>query len=830
VALSVYVHDRAVSEAARYGLAAEQIAAAVRDAIDTGLERTAGTRWRALSTPYGCEYRLRRDFVRVVCSIVGGRGASDAALLFIHQIDNRDDVYEDPQFEARLAWFHERIWDRAAGSRRASWSGARYTELPRAAVATPEAWHEYELDGGTRLFLSGDQLRFVHEVGGSLRPSGGTRPSVILGHGPPGSGKTVVVQEIALEAAGERGCDVLALVPTARLRASYRAFFEAAGLDVGSFPDGGAGLPTLAVDTFYDFFAGRCAYGRAAIDRERHLHHWWDDALLQPEVRAWSWRHGAGGDRRFRQLVDAFFGDRERHRTEPIAKDAWHAQFADLIDAVADLEGALGDEAHAELYEHRLHRGLKLRWELAAGAERALLGAAITERPLLVLVDEAQDLIPREWQLLARWCVERSAAGKPSLLVLHGDANQRIVPTAFTWTRIKQWVRDELRAVDPAELQVARDSFRLSRPIRDVAALVFDRRLAEVGKDRVHAMARAAELEERGRVVLCVVPDPETSIRRALEAIDGRLGEETRLAVIVPDELAGSLDAAWTSIDCLRPAEAKGLEFDSVIVLGPFRRAAARGDARLLYDEATECYTALTRARANLLCILDPSELGVLERVPLDEWSRAGAERVPLEAGDDVALREMLSSFADRVSVERRLAVIAARIDALVAAHAEGELDPDGLTARLIDRGAELLALERPDAVVREGAVLLDRLPWLSLRLREAVTAMHQQRGASPAHRVAHAVALLLLGEIALAAGVLEEGGEESSATAHAAATLLARSSARERLVDAARRSRPSELPLGAPVLVALALDGLDERIMRLRDDVWTPPSLVIDA
>ena len=95
-------------------------------------------------------------------------------------------------------------------------------------------------------------------------------------------------------------------------------------------------------------------------------------------------------------------------------------------------------------------------------------------------------------------------------------------------------------------------------------------------------------------------------VRRALAELTASFGT---VAAVVPDDLRSELEDLPGPVTLLRPPEAKGLEFDAVVVVEPAAIAAgtARG-LRLLY-------VALTRA---------VQELVVVHARPLPEAMAAG--------------------------------------------------------------------------------------------------------------------------------------------------------------------------------------------------------------
>ena len=207
-----------------------------------------------------------------------------------------------------------------------------------------------------------------------------------------------------------------------------------------------------------------------------------------------------------------------------------------------------------------------------------------------VIVDEAQEVSPMAWRLLMRRCPTRS-------MTLVGDPAQTSEPGGCgSWdAALTPHVADRWQRV------VLDVNYRTPSEIMDAAAAVHrasdpsftpPRSVRSTG---IRPWARAVDAPDElpGAVAKAVgelaSPDRRLAVIAPQSLIDA-------LAAALPEAAAGSAPDLTSPIVLLGPAQAKGLEFDSVLVVEP----AAFG--------ANELYVALTRAT---------QRLGVLHTAPL---------------------------------------------------------------------------------------------------------------------------------------------------------------------------------------------------------------------
>jgi hypothetical protein len=202
-----------------------------------------------------------------------------------------------------------------------------------------------------------------------------------------------------------------------------------------------------------------------------------------------------------------------------------------------------------------------------------------------VVVDEAQDLSPMQWRAIARRCPTSS-------FTLAGDEAQAVrAGAAATWDRILDALGVEARSVARHELTV---NYRTPAEVMELAA-----RLLEQFASHLHPArsARSAGVDPR-RVHTGGRPIEGDDIAVATADLRREVGAGM-VAVITPEWLA--VDPV-VGAEHLHAVDAKGLEFDGVVVVDPEaivrESPGATGMARL--------YVALTRATTRLT-ILAPT-------------------------------------------------------------------------------------------------------------------------------------------------------------------------------------------------------------------------------
>jgi DNA helicase IV len=198
-----------------------------------------------------------------------------------------------------------------------------------------------------------------------------------------------------------------------------------------------------------------------------------------------------------------------------------------------------------------------------------------------VIVDEAQDLSPMQLLTVSRRAVDGS-------LTILGDVAQATGPVVYTrWQELEPFLPGEAEVT----IEELRHAYRVPGEIMDFALPLLDEIAPEV--ERPLAYRRGAAPPRLVQVAA------ESLVPAALEAtaeLDGLL------AVIAPRSLAAEPPSGDAfdemSVPVLTPREAKGLEFDHVVVVEPAAIVEEGGDAGL-----RELYVSLTRPTKTLTIV-----------------------------------------------------------------------------------------------------------------------------------------------------------------------------------------------------------------------------------
>ena len=244
-------------------------------------------------------------------------------------------------------------------------------------------------------------------------------------------------------------------------------------------------------------------------------------------------------------------------------------------------DGLLGPDEQAAVLRRPARKVSDEPWTVADLALLDEAEAAIAGPPRSyghIVVDEAQDLSAMGLRALAR----RSPAASMTVL---GDLAQATAPGAQeSWDEAIAHLGAPSTATR-ADLDLG---YRVPASIMDMANGL----LAEAAPGVTPC--RSVRAGGRPPVFVAAGADLGDEVRRAVAELAAEFGT---VAVVVPDGLRAEVVGLPDAVPVLRPPEAKGLEFDAVVVVEP--EAIAGGDARGL----RLLYVALTRAVQELVVV-----------------------------------------------------------------------------------------------------------------------------------------------------------------------------------------------------------------------------------
>ncbi|MGJ3507345.1 HelD family protein [Enemella sp. A6] len=222
-----------------------------------------------------------------------------------------------------------------------------------------------------------------------------------------------------------------------------------------------------------------------------------------------------------------------------------------------------------------------------------------------VLVDEAQDITPMQWRMLRR-------RGPQASWTIVGDPAQSSWPDPDETQRAIQ----ELIGTAPTRRFRMSTNYRSPAEVFDLAATVVTAAWPEADLPRA--------VRSTGVEPLLLTSTPERADRTVIESVKELAAEvEGTIGVIGPSARLGAIEALIThdsGLDAIRdrlvvitPLEAKGLEYDAVVVVDPDAIVAEfPGGVRILY-------VALTRPTQQLVVLdVNPKALPGKWRAPLN--------------------------------------------------------------------------------------------------------------------------------------------------------------------------------------------------------------------
>ena len=317
------------------------------------------------------------------------------------------------------------------------------------------------------------------------------------------------------------------------------------------------------------------------------------------------------------ELTDDEQASLHRARAREVATVAWTEDDVALVDEadsrLGPVEAARPRSRRSQNRDEELDQASRVIDELGLGGfTNAATIVARNEAPVAsgpestrdprtfghVLVDEAQDLTAMQWRMLARRCPSGS-------MTLVGDPGQASRPGALaSWSD----VLDHVPQHAPVRFVTLTINYRTPSEVMDVAS-----RLLAVAAPTVDP---SRSVRSTGEDPLFVATSRDRLVEETTDYARAALARTGTVAVIAPAALHHEIvsrladvnastdasDALEAAVAVLEPAEAKGLEFDHVVVVEPAQLVTAdRAGLRLLYVSITRTTKTLTVVHAEPL-------------------------------------------------------------------------------------------------------------------------------------------------------------------------------------------------------------------------------------
>ena len=317
--------------------------------------------------------------------------------------------------------------------------------------------------------------------------------------------------------------------------------------------------------------------------------------ILAPDEQAALVRTGDGAEPRRTEADDALIDELLAH-LGPLPEPARRQHAAEDLDWLADrvIEGV---QADADIALSATMKA-EIRERIVAdrvGLDEPECPRAVTPTYGHVVVDEAQDLSPMQWRMLARQCPSGS-------FTVVGDVGQASGPWDLGWDT----VLDIIAAERPASVVELTVNYRTPSEVMTLAGRVLAAAAPSMAvPTSVRSTGRSPDIErvekpERAGAVSRAALDGVTRADGGTVAViaAGDRHDQLRVALDGHERTqGGGRDPLDDPVALLSPTAAKGLEFDAVVVVEP---AEIAGDTRA---GLLALYVALTRTTEHLFVV-----------------------------------------------------------------------------------------------------------------------------------------------------------------------------------------------------------------------------------
>jgi ATP-dependent exoDNAse (exonuclease V) beta subunit len=302
--------------------------------------------------------------------------------------------------------------------------------------------------------------------------------------------------------------------------------------------------------------------------RDDALHHSTQRSIARAREAALAWREAWATGDRFQPLPSCPHSERAAAFAE-----IWNETFAPLHDWLRGMAPAFGRRVANAYQVFRLSEAVmtyddQVRLALRALAHPAVRRELAAERPS-VLLDEAQDTDPRQFEVLRRVAGlgEGNEQADDQSFCIVGDFQQAIYAPRSDLTVYRR-VHEEISAPPRGASSRLRVTFRCDAAIIDFVNRIFPSALNDIGGQCAFEMLSARDDAGPGRVLRWVCPDePEQAAGKKIDA-EARGRHEARFVAqrIKESGCAGLGADGWSQIAVLSPRKSWLLEIQRELV------------------------------------------------------------------------------------------------------------------------------------------------------------------------------------------------------------------------------------------------------------------------
>lgn len=482
-------------------------------------------------------------------------------------------------------------------------------------------------------------------------------PIVSYVKGVPGSGKTVLGQEVSVKAI-LHNMAVLVVVPNIKLVNYYREYLISNNVNRQKInPIDSSGVLQIIEGhvTIVSFrYLLRAILPNLSIENERIKA---EKVFSRPQIRNFFDEFSSAQE--ILDFYNAFFDIGGRQIAE-IEKDAISKEFKNKIRQL--------DREKYRIKKILNENNLRTRKEIAKLFFKTFNDVSKNPialyveggKPLFIIIDEIQDFIYEEWNGFVNFALKNKAAKEPKVRLLFlGDEKQRITISGFSWTFFKNQIHNK---VTHKEIEL-KDNFRVTKQIAKFVYLIDN--LTQNNKER-HVTSINEEDCKYSKGKVNILQGSLLTIENALSQLKSEINEGQKAIVITND---GSSENK--NIELLKPYEAKGIEHENVFLLNPFKEFIEKSKItrrkKFYADENYKLYTMATRSKNALTVLLNKEEYQWFSEVYRKYELNDAIELHPTSVSSVMIVKKIIENIGlENISLENLIETLNNKIDFVV--------------------------------------------------------------------------------------------------------------------------------------------------------------------